>query len=270
MPQTAWICDLGRADYATTAQLQRSLRAAREAGAIPDTLLVLEHDPVITTGYRTEPHEVAYARTLPLPVVPTERGGKATYHGPGQIVLYPVMDLRDHGQDVRAFVRGLEQALINTLQQYGIPAGRQPEYPGVWVDGRKIASIGIRVTSWVAFHGIALNVSCDLKPFGWFTPCGIEGVAMTSMAVELGEEHVPPLGAVRESLVDAVCVEFGLGARPVDRDDVLIEAAAYPVPAPELPEAVETPDAEPAGPVATATAPAPDTGTHTLVVEARS
>lgn len=259
MPLPAWICDLGVVDYATTARLQRSLRAAREAGEIPDTLLVLEHEPVITTGYRTEPHEVAYARTLPLPVVPTERGGKATYHGPGQIVIYPVMDLRDHGQDIRAFVRSLEQALIETLGAYAVAADRKPDYPGVWVAERKIASIGIRVTRWTSFHGIALNVSCDLAPFGWFTPCGIQGVTMTSMDVEL-DGGAPRMAHVRETLVGAVCTQFGLSARPVDRDDVDMAAARFPVPDPEL-STVEVP-AESSQALAT--------GAHTLVVEVRS
>src|SRR6187397_882126 len=114
MPLPSWICDLGRAEYTATATLQRSLRAAREADEIPDTLLVVEHDPVITTGHRTEPAEIALALTRDVPVVPTERGGKATYHGPGQVVCYPVFDLNQHGSDIRRFVRTLEQALIDT------------------------------------------------------------------------------------------------------------------------------------------------------------
>src|SRR5690606_11014292 len=133
----------------------------------------------------------AFARTRGVPVVPTERGGKATYHGPGQLVAYPIFDLRDHGQDVRAFVRGLEQALIDVLHEYDVPGDRRDEYPGVWVADRKIASIGLRVTHWVSLHGLALNVDCDLAPFEWFTPCGIPDVAMTSLARELGPGRCP-------------------------------------------------------------------------------
>lgn len=207
----ALITDLGRAAYEPTSELQRSLREARERGAIPDTILVLEHDPVITTGYRTEPHEVAHALTTDVPVVATERGGKATYHGPGQVVVYPILDLREHGEDLRAFVRTLEQALIDTLGAHGLAAARRDGYPGVWVDDRKIASIGIRVTKWVSFHGIALNVDCDLAPFGWFTPCGIPEVTMTSMHAELGTA-CPTIDGVRAQLVDNVARLFGLDA----------------------------------------------------------
>ncbi|MBC7645231.1 MAG: lipoyl(octanoyl) transferase LipB [Thermoleophilia bacterium] len=185
MPVPAWVCDLGRAEYVSTARLQRSLRAAREAGALPDTLLLVEHEAVITTGSRTEPHEVAYALTTDVPVVPTDRGGKATWHGPGQIVAYPVLDLKRHGNDVRAFVRALEQGIIDTLIEFGVEADRRDGYPGVWVEDRKIASVGARVTKWITFHGIALNVDCDLSPFTWFTPCGIPDVEMTSIAAEV-------------------------------------------------------------------------------------
>src|SRR3954471_3917175 len=150
MPVPGWICRLGTVDYLSTARLQRSLRAAREAGDIPDTLLVLQHEPVISTGHRTATHEVAFALTTDIPVVPTERGGKATYHGPGQIVAYPILDLHRHGQDVRAYVRALEQALIDTLAEIDLVAGRRDGLPGVWVGERKIASIGVRLTRWVS------------------------------------------------------------------------------------------------------------------------
>jgi lipoate-protein ligase B len=207
-PQHAWICGLGTVPYEPTADLQRDLRERREQGLIPDTLLVLEHDPVITTGHRTEPSEVAYALTTDVPVVPTERGGKATYHGPGQIVAYPIFDLHNHGADVKRFVCLLEQAIIDTLGNWNIVAERNSGYPGVWTGGKKIASIGLRVTKWISFHGIALNVDCDLQPFGWFTPCGIPDVQMTSMATEL--EVCPTLGEVRRELERRIAQQFGL------------------------------------------------------------
>lgn len=233
MPHPAWICDLGRAEYEPTAALQRRLRAAREAGDLPDTLLALEHDPVITTGHRTEPHEVAYARTTDVPVVPTERGGKATYHGPGQLVAYPIFDLSAHGSDVKAFVRALEQALIDTIAAFGLPTTRRDGYPGVWVadrarePARKVASIGIRVTRWVSFHGVALNVDCDIAPFGWFTPCGIPDVIMTSMQRELGADACPSLSAVRQQLVVQVACHFGLAPTYIDAA-LLHQLAATP------------------------------------------
>lgn len=240
MPVPAWMCDLGRVDYLPTADLQRNLRCAREAGAIPDTLLVLEHEPVITTGHRTEPHEVAYALTTDIPVVPTERGGKATYHGPGQVVAYPVFDLARHGSDIRAFVRTLEQSIIDTLGGFDVDAGRRDGYPGVWVAGRKIASIGVRVTRWVSFHGIALNVDCDLTPFTWFTPCGIPDVEMTSMAVEMGGA-CPPIGDVRDALVGEIGHGFDLAFSPVPVDRVSAIASEHPAEPASAPVAAPTP-----------------------------
>lgn len=234
MPLPAWICDLGQVEYVATVELQRAIRDAREASAIPDTLLVLQHDPVITTGHRTEPHEVAYALTTDVPVVPTERGGKATYHGPGQIVAYPVFDLTQHGQDIKAFVRKLEQVLIETLAGVGIDADRREGYPGVWVNGRKIASIGVRVTRWVSFHGIALNVDCDLAPFGWFTPCGIPDVQMTSIAAELGES-APSLSLVQKLLTAEFGEVFQLELQQVDASQLPRASAQRPTAGFEVP-----------------------------------
>jgi lipoyl(octanoyl) transferase len=264
MPVPAWICDLGRVPYDETADLQRRLRAAREAELIPDTLLVLEHDPVITAGPRTQPHEVAYALSTDVPVVATERGGGATYHGPGQVVIYPVFALRDHGEDIRRFVRGLESSLIDTLADFGVPATRREGLPGVWTptddpatiaaDGlAKIASIGLRVVRWVTYHGIALNVDCDLAPFGWFTPCGLPDVVMTSVAerrAELGADAVAPDGgavpdvtsaAVRDHLVATIARTFNLDTQPVDAAEVRDIAAGMPEPEGPTPRDVVTP-----------------------------
>lgn len=246
MPRPAWICDLGLVAYEPTARLQRSLRAAREAGDIPDTVLVLEHEPVITTGHRTEPHEVALALASNIPVVPTERGGKATYHGPGQVVAYPILDLRRHGQDVKAYVCALEQALIDTLAEFDITAARRAGYPGVWAGDAKIASIGVRVTRWVAYHGIALNVDCDLAPFSSFTPCGIDDVRMTSMKQLLGE-RAPALPEVRDRLVAQLEAALGLTFGPVPAIRLAHLAEQHPVEDPDL------------VPVAAATSPQPVT-----------
>jgi lipoate-protein ligase B len=228
--------------YEPTAELQRSLRSAREAGAIPDTILVVEHDPVVTTGHRTEPHEVVLAAAAGLPIVPTERGGKATWHGPGQIVVYPVFNLKRHGEDVKRFVRLLEQAIIDTLAGFDIEAARNDGYPGVWTQGRKIASIGIRVTKWVSFHGIAVNVDCDLAPFSYFTPCGISDVEMTSMAKEL--DHKVDIAEVRERLLHQIAGEFNLGPiSEVTASRLDAVAVEYPAPAVDLKPAIsaETP-----------------------------
>lgn len=219
----AWVIDLGRVEYQQTADLQRITRDAREDSRVPDTLFVLEHEPVITTGHRTEPHEVAHALTTNVPIVATERGGKATYHGPGQIVVYPILALKDHGADIKAYVRSLEQAMIDTLGVFGIIATRRAEYPGVWVTTsgsmKKIGSIGVRVTRWVSFHGIALNVDCSLEPFTWFTPCGIPDVVMTSMENELGE-CVPTIDAVKAELVNQLSLQFSLEVEAMDRDAI--------------------------------------------------
>lgn len=234
MPLPARTCDLGRISYAAAADLQRSLRAAREAGAINDVLLMLEHEPVITTGHRTEPHEIERARSSGIPIVPTERGGKATYHGPGQVVAYPILDLRDHGSDVRRFVRSLEHALIATLASWDVEARRNDGYPGVWAGDRKIASIGVRVTRWISFHGVALNVDCDLEPFTWFTPCGIEGVEMTSIARELGAAACPAVPAVLRELARQLHVELGLDPQPTDAGSLARLAAGFPCEQPQL------------------------------------
>lgn len=239
MPLPAWICDLGRVEYVATAELQRALRSAREGAAIPDTVLVLEHDPVITTGHRTEAHDVAYALTTDVPVVPTERGGKATYHGPGQVVAYPIFDLAAHGSDIKQYVRTLEQALIDTLAAVEIDAARREGYPGVWTGHdvadrpKKIASIGVRVTKWVSFHGIALNVDCDLAPFGWFTPCGIPDVTMTNIALERSARGLPPVSVehVRQLLVGELVRHFGLQTTHVERAELDAVAAMAQVPA---------------------------------------
>jgi lipoate-protein ligase B len=164
---------------------------------VHDTLLLVEHDPVITLGRGTR------AESLPVPpeqlerrgvpVVEVERGGDVTYHGPGQLVGYPILDLQRHRPDLHWYLRQLEAALIDALGILGVAADRNPGRTGVWTAGRKIASIGIHVKQWVTFHGFALNVSTDLAPFDLIVPCGIPGVVMTSVAKELGRGDADPL-----------------------------------------------------------------------------
>ena len=249
MPKSARLplrtCRLGHVEYVETARLQRSLRAAREAGALDDVLLLLEHHPVITCGSRTEPQEVAYARTTEVPVVAVERGGKATYHGPGQVVAYPIIDIAVVGDDVRELVWRLEETIIEALAAHGIDAVRREGYPGVWTGPdprrpRKIASVGLRLTRSVTFHGIAINVTNDLAPFGWFTPCGIPDAKMTSVALELGLEDLDVdqaevlVRSIEEQVELGVARHFNFAPRVVGRDDLTLVAMRYPVEDPEV------------------------------------
>ncbi len=238
-------CRLGRVDYVETARMQRGLRAAREGGAVDDVLLLLEHEPVITCGTRTEPHEVAYARTTSVPLVPVERGGKATYHGPGQVVAYPIIDVAVVDDDVKELVYRLEEAIILTLSGHGLDAERRTGYPGVWIDAdarrpRKVASVGLRLTRGVTFHGIAINVTNDMAPFGWFTPCGIPDAEMTSVERELGLEDAPGelrallVRSIEESFADMVVELFGFVDQPTGADDLRLVALRHAVEDPEL------------------------------------
>ncbi len=209
------IRDLGTMPYTETLELQRTLRDQRIAGEqADDVLLLVEHPPVVTLGRGTR------ATSLPLPpeelarrgveVVEVERGGDVTYHGPGQLVGYPILDLRAHRQDLHWYLRRLEDVLIQALGQLGIEADRNPGLTGVWTAGRKIGSIGIHVKQWVTLHGFALNVSTDLDPFDLIVPCGIPQVVMTSVAEELLRDDLDALmRETRERVVDAFRDVFG-------------------------------------------------------------
>jgi lipoate-protein ligase B len=183
-----WTCHLGVVDYRDALGLQRRLRTARQAGEVPDVLLLLEHPPVYTRGRRTEPGELpmgeGWYRTQGIDVVDVDRGGKVTYHGPGQLVGYPIMAI----DDVIAFVRTMERAMIAALADEGIAARSRSDegrdFTGVWVEDRKIGSIGVHVQKGVTTHGFAVNVQNDLQPFEWVVPCGLGGVRMTSVLKE--------------------------------------------------------------------------------------
>jgi len=184
----------GRVPYETALAWQEALQARRLAGGT-DVLLLLEHPPVYTLGRGADAGFLGAAATGDVPVMRVGRGGQVTYHGPGQLVGYPILDLRQHRADVRWYVRSLEQVLIDTLADLGIGAERRDGFPGVWVDGsreggRKIASIGVGIRRWVTWHGFALNVGADLRGFERITPCGISGVSMTSVAREGGTTDV--------------------------------------------------------------------------------
>ncbi len=185
-----WVCHLGRLEYRETLSLQERVRAARQRDEVPDVLLTLEHWPVYTRGRRSAPGELPMGEEWyamqGIDVVQTDRGGKVTYHGPGQLVGYPIIGV----DDVLAYVRLLERALVAALAEEGVTARARfddgPDFTGVWVGERKIASIGVHVQRGVTTHGFAVNVENDLQPFSWIVPCGLEGVQMTSLIKETG------------------------------------------------------------------------------------
>ena len=191
----------GRVEYGRALAWQEALLARRLAGG-SDVLLLLEHPPVYTLGRGADPRHLGTAADGDVPVFRAHRGGQVTYHGPGQLVGYPILDLRRLRPDVRWYLRTLEEALIAALGDLGIAAGRRPGLTGVWVGGRKIASIGVALRRWVSWHGFALNVGPDLRGFAAITPCGITGVEMTSVAQEGGPGSVDEvLPVVRDRFV---------------------------------------------------------------------
>ena len=184
-----YVLNLGRVPYVEAWELQRSLAGAVSQGAIPDTVMLLEHPPVVTLGRRTEPGELHIPEGAEVEIVETDRGGKSTYHAPGQLVCYPIFDLTRHGEDVKRYCRELEEALIRTLAGVGVEATRIEGLTGIWLERppRKIASIGVHISKWITTHGYALNVDLDLAPFTeWITACGLEDAAFTTIARELG------------------------------------------------------------------------------------
>ena len=181
-----WVAHLGLIPYAEAVDVQERIRAARQARELPDVLLMLEHPPVYSKGRRTEPGELPlgddFYRERGIEVTETERVGRVTYHGPGQIVGYPIMEV---GR-VRPYIETMERALVAALRDEGIAAEAPADMIGVWTGGRKIASVGVHVARGVSMHGFAVNVANDLTPFEWIVPCGIDGVRMTSIALETG------------------------------------------------------------------------------------
>ena len=210
-PETAAVhLPLGRAEYRATHDLQLRLHALRSQGAIPDTILSVEHDPVFTIGRRGSRTNLLVGKdTLEregIAVYEVERGGDITYHGPGQVVLYPIVDLRDHGKDIAGYVRGLEQAVIGVLARLGVEADRRPGLPGVWVKERKIAAIGVHVRKWVTLHGLALNVRANREHFAMINPCGmkIEAVSLDDLV-----DRRYSLAEVISNLLEAMETLFG-------------------------------------------------------------
>ncbi len=185
-----------RIDYAAGLRLQEQHVAAILAGAGGDTILLLEHEPVYTIGRLRDQSSLRDATALPFPVVETNRGGQATYHGPGQLVGYPILDLTPRGRDLHAHLRNLEESLIRACASFGVTAGRRDGLTGVWVENRKLASIGVGVRKWISMHGFAINITNQsLPPFFAITPCGLNGVSMTSLENEAGRVITIPEAA---------------------------------------------------------------------------
>ena len=193
---------LGRMEFAEALVLQEELVVKkRENRGASDELLLLEHEPVYTIGRTPDQSSLVDAAHLPHPLFAINRGGQATYHGPGQLIGYPIIDLRRCGQDIHRYLRWLEELLIQTLAIYEISARTRPGLTGVWIDKRKIASIGVGVRHWITMHGFALNVCGDLAPFDRIIPCGIQNVTMTSVELEAGKSFsVVDVAAMFEKL----------------------------------------------------------------------
>ena len=220
MSEGAYLMNLGLVPYREAWDLQRALAAAISQGAMPETVILLEHPPVVTLGRRTGDDELHVPHEAEVEIVETDRGGKSTYHAPGQLVAYPILDLKRHGKDVKRYVRDLEQALIDTLSAFGIDGARVDGLTGVWLHSppRKIASIGVHISRWITTHGYALNIDLDPAPFtDWITACGLEDAAFTTMARELGR----PLAVdeVRPAAAQALGDVFGLTLEEVPSED---------------------------------------------------
>lgn len=216
----AQLYDLGIVPYADALELQRKLHAQRVAGAIPDTLLLLEHPPVITLGKAFHPEHLRYAREFyaqqGIELHPTDRGGDVTCHNPGQLVGYPIFDVAQHGRDLHKFLRDLEQAIIDALREFGVEAHREAGYTGVWVGDAKIAAIGVKVTKWVSMHGFALNVNNDLRLFQTIVPCGIADRPVTSLQQVLG--RAVPMEQVKHAMARAFERVFRITFRYTSQD----------------------------------------------------
>ena len=224
MPQL-WVSDLGTMPYAEALELQRTVAARRISGEIAeDVLLLLQHPPVVTLGRSSKDANLTASPELlklrGVELFEVERGGDVTFHGPGQLVGYPIIDLKRHKQDLHWYLRTVEQVLIDTLEALGIAAGRNTGYTGVWTGGRKIASIGVHARDWVTWHGFALNVTTDLSYFDLIVPCGIQDVTMTSIARELPAANVA-LERVAQTATNALARLFDLTPVSISPDQLL-------------------------------------------------
>jgi lipoyl(octanoyl) transferase len=227
-----WVCDLGVVPYRQAAAMQRRVRGRRLLGELPDVLLLLEHPPVYTRGRRSRAHELAlgedFYRSRQIEVVDSDRGGRVTYHGPGQLVGYPIMRV----DDVGAHLRTMEAAIVRALADAGIAARSRhregPDYTGVWVQQRKIASIGVHISRGISTHGFAVNLDVDLEPFSWVIACGLPDVTMTSLERELPPGREIDADGFRASMTSCFCAAHRRPARHVAAAELGLAAAPRP------------------------------------------
>jgi lipoyl(octanoyl) transferase len=238
-----WVCHLGHVPYSDAVAIQETIRARRQAGELPDVLLLLEHPPVYTRGRRANAEDLPFGedfyRAKGIHVASTDRGGKLSYHGPGQLVGYPIMAIDDVGSHLRT----MEQAIVAALGEQGLAARSRAsegvDYTGVWVEDRKIASIGVHVSRGVTTHGFAVNVDNDLEPFSWVIACGLPHVHMTSLRAELGAA-APGVACFAKEMAYRFCLAHGRRQRLVSRQRLGIVAARPYGAAPTGAEPIET------------------------------
>jgi len=219
---SALYADLGRIRYGPAWAIQRRLQRLREEGRVSDVILVLEHEPVITIGRAGRGDHILAPRDelarAGVEVVAIERGGDVTYHGPGQLVLYPILDLRERGKDLHLYVRDLEEIMIRVARSVGVEAVRRAGFPGVWHDRGKLGAVGIHVRNWITMHGLALNVDLAPDGFRWIVPCGIAGAQAVSLSDIVG--HPVPMGEARDAARTAVADVLGVELVPALEEEV--------------------------------------------------
>ena len=209
MAVTYNILDLGKSHYNDAWKLQKRLQSQRISGQIDDQLLLVEHFPVYTLGKNTPREHLLTKESDNISIIQTDRGGDITFHGPGQLVGYPILDLNQYKRSITWYMRELEQLIIDVLKKYDINAERKKGLTGVWVKGKKIAALGVRISKWVTMHGFSLNINPDLKYYQGIIPCGIKDYGVTSMADLLGND-VPDMSEIKDTLVQHFIAKFSI------------------------------------------------------------
>ena len=209
MAVTYNILDLGKSHYNDAWKLQKRLQSQRISGQIDDQLLLVEHFPVYTLGKNTPREHLLTKESDNISIIQTDRGGDITFHGPGQLVGYPILDLNQYKRSITWYMRELEQLIIDVLKEYDINGERKKGLTGVWVEGKKIAALGVRISKWVTMHGFSLNINPDLKYYQGIIPCGIKDYGVTSMADLLGND-VPDMSEIKDTLVQHFIAKFSI------------------------------------------------------------
>ena len=209
MAVTYNILDLGKSHYNDAWKLQKRLQSQRISGQIDDQLLLVEHFPVYTLGKNTPREHLLTKESDNISIIQTDRGGDITFHGPGQLVGYPILDLNQYKRSITWYMRELEQLIIDVLKEYDINAERKKGLTGVWIKGKKIAALGVRISKWVTMHGFSLNINPDLKYYQGIIPCGIKDYGVTSMADLLGND-VPDMSEIKDTLVQNFIAKFSV------------------------------------------------------------